>query len=402
MTRVGRRPRIGIALAPNRLVAVLPRGRRLEARDVADLPRAFAELKRASGYGRAVVSVALVPPLVALRRVSLPPLRDEERRWVLARDAARYFIDARERQVIGAAALPLGAPRASVLAVAARARLVEDLEAACAAVEWTLAAIVPAHAAWAASVSARDARTTAVVVRLPDAIEVLRLEGGRLVERHRLPHDGARDLPAPAVVLAAPGTDPLVVAAESAPDTAALELCSDGRHAARRRIARRVAAGLAAVAAACLVIAAGLDVWGLDRQLSTLRARRSALASQVGAAMRARDSLSELTGSVAAVRRLDETGPQWSAFLADMAEYLPRDAHLIALRGAADSVVIEGVARQAAGVFQAVQQMPRVVAVRAEAPIRQDAAADGTVREQFALGTVLRQPPAIRTPRRAP
>jgi hypothetical protein len=403
MMRLGRPPRIGIALGRERLVAVMPRGRRLEATDVGELPRAFAELRQATGYRRAVVTVALVPPLVELRGAALPPLRDDERREVLARDAARYFIDARGPQVVGTATLPVGMAPASVLAAAAPAGLIEDLEAACFAVGWTLAAIVPAHAAWTASVRARRKQYTGtVVVRLPEATEVLRLDGGRLVERRRVQPRNVRELAHPTAVLEAPETDPVVVAAEYAPHTAAFELCSSGRHTARRRLARRVAASLAAVAVACLVVAAVLDFWGRDRELSTLRARRAALAPQVAAAMRARDSLGALTGRVAALRRFETTGPQWSAFLTDLAEYLPRDAHVVALRGASDSVVIEGVARQAVGVFQAVQQIPHAVAVRAAAPIRQDAAADGTVREQFVLATTLRAPVGPQAPRRAP
>jgi len=118
--------------------------------------------------------------------------------------------------------------------------------------------------------------------------------------------------------------------------------------------------------------------------------------------MRARDSLEAIVGSVGRLRALKATAPQWSAFLTDLSDYLPRDAHVVTLRGAADSAVIEGIARQAAGMFQAVQQIPRVGGVRAAASIRQEVAADGSVREQFALGTVLRVPGLPQTVRRAP
>src|SRR5204863_74448 len=179
-----------------------------------DLPRAFGELKTTTALSRASVTVALVPPLVELRRLSLPRLRDEERRRVLTRDAARYFVGAQEPQVIGTEVLPAaGAP-----------------------------------------------------------------------------------------VLAA---------------------------------------------AASLVLAAGIDFWGLGRQLAAVRARRAGLAPQVAVAMRARDSLEAIVGSVGRLRTLKATSPQWSAFLTDLSDYLPRDAHIVTLRGAADSAVIEGIARQA-------------------------------------------------------
>ncbi len=336
MRLFGRRPRIGIALGTDRLMAVLPRGRRLETTEVGDLPQVFAELKRSTALPRASVTVAA-------------------------------------------------------------------LEAAVQAAGWTLAAVIPAHAAWAASVRARGARPEQhVVVRLPQATEVLRLEAGCLVERRRFPPGSQPELLEGAVVLAPPEADSLMVAAQWTMGITTCELCSDRTYAARQRVARRVSAVMAAAAAACLVLAAGVDFWGLGRQLAAVRARRASLARQVAVAMRARDSLEAIVGSVGRLRALKATAPQWSAFLTDLSDYLPRDAHVVTLRGAADSAVIEGIARQAAGVFQAVQQIPRVGGLRAAAPIRQDVAADGSVREQFALGTVLRVPRLPQTVRRAP
>ncbi len=114
--------------------------------------------------------------------------------------------------------------------------------------------------------------------------------------------------------------------------------------------------------------------------------------------MQARDSLGTTARGLAALERLEVANPRWSGFVADLADYLPHDAHLVALRAAGDSAVLEGVAIQAAGVFQALQQIPQVGAVRAEAPIRQDAAADGSVHEQFAVGTWLRRSSARPAP----
>src|SRR6266480_6458821 len=296
MRLFGRAPRIAIALGVDRLVAVLPHGRRLETTEVADLPRAFGELKTTTALSRASVTVALVPPLVELRRLSLPRLRDEERRRVLTRDAARYFVGAQEPQVIGTEVLPAaGAP---VLAAAAPAQLVDALETAVHAAGWTLARVIPAHTGWAASVRARGARPEQhVVVRLPQATEVLRLEAGCLVERHRFPPGTEPDLPAGAVVLALPQADPLVVAAQYARGTTTFELCSERTHAARQRVARRVSAVMAAAAAACLVLAAGIDFWGLGRQLAAVRARRAGLA-------RSEEHTSELQSHVNLVCRL--------------------------------------------------------------------------------------------------
>jgi hypothetical protein len=104
--------------------------------------------------------------------------------------------------------------------------------------------------------------------------------------------------------------------------------------------------------------------------------------------MQTRDSLAAWAATWDA-GTLERTTVRWSSFLADLGDYLPRDAHVVALRGVRDSIVVEGVAGRAIGVFQALQYVPRVTGVRAETPIRQDIASDGTVREQFALSVRL-------------
>jgi hypothetical protein len=354
---------IGIALGPDRLVALLPGGRRLETTEAADLARALAELKETTGLAQARVSVALLPPLVELRRVTLPPLRADERRRVLARDVARYFIGVREPQVVSSEA---------PLAAAAPARLIDDVEAAVAGVGWVLGGVVPAHVAWAAK--ARDGR---VAAPLPHATEVLRVEQGRVVERGRL-RPGEADPNATEI-------DPYAVAAEYAPRVHALDLCSDERRKVRGRRAGRIARTLVTGAAACVLAAAGLDYWGLGRELATVRERRAALAPQVSAAMRTRDSLGTVAGVVATLGTLEATSPRWSTFLTDLADYLPRDAHLVAVRAVGDSVAAVGIAREAAGVFEGLARMPHLAGVRADGPIRQEVAPSGVVREHFGL-----------------
>jgi len=361
---------IGIALGPGRLVAALPRGRRLETTEVMDLSRAFVELREATQLKRATVSIALVPPLVQVRHLSLPPLSPDERRRVIARDVGRYFVDVREPQVVGSDAF---------FAAAAPAALIDAIEAGVAAVGWTLASVVPAHAAWAALGDGVS------VVRLPDATEVLRIERGNVVERRRLP---AGD-PASADTVV---DDPWTAAAEQVHRVSGPDLRSERGHALRRRRGRQVAAALAGLAVVGLILAAGIDYWSMGRELRAVRERRAAVAPQVAAAMRARDSLGVLTGRLTRLASLEATAPHWSAFLTDLADFLPREAHVVALRGRGDSVSVEGIAGRAGEVFQALQQMPHVAAVRAEAPIRQDVAPDGTVRELFALSVRLRTP----------
>lgn len=382
MRRPSLRWHIGIALAPGRLAAALPDGRRLEATEVADLRGAFTELREAVRTRRATVSVALVPPLVQVRHITLPPLREAERRRVLARDAGRYFVGLGEPQVVASVVLERKTMPAPVFAAAAATALVEEIEAAVAAVGWVLAAIVPAQSAWAA---AGDGH---VVARLAHATEVLRIERGRVIERRRL---RPADVVPPDRRDALEIKDPVAIAALHAPAAFEPDLCSETRHVMRERRAHRAAGALASATLACTVLATVVHFWGLDHELTAVRERRAELGPRVAAAMQRRDSLAVLSGNLTTLGTLERTAPRWSAVLADLADYLPRDAYVVTLRGVGDSVVVEGIAGQAIGVFQALQGMPRVTGVRAEAPIRQDIASDGTVREQFALAARFRE-----------
>ena len=165
---------IGIALGVERLVAALPGGRRLETAETADIGQAIADLKAQSGMAEARVSVALVPPLIAVRRVKLPPMRGEERHRVLERDAARHFVGVREPQAVATD---------GSLAVALPTHLLEELEAAIDAAGWRLDAVVPAHVAWAACLA--DGKHAIPVAPVAEVVEVRRR---RMTDRMLLRH----------------------------------------------------------------------------------------------------------------------------------------------------------------------------------------------------------------------
>jgi len=356
---------IGIALGPGRLLAVLPGGRTLETTDVEDLARAMEDLKQTSALPAARVTVAVLPPLIELRRVALPRLTPEEQRRIIARDVARYFVDARDAHVIGT-----DAP----FAAAAPAKLVAAIESAVAHVGWSLRAIIPAHAAWVAH--ARDGQ---LLARLPHAAELLGVRDGKMVERSRV--RGVE------LIGSATEIDPFLVAAQHAPrvHVNGMELVTDECRARRKQRAGRLAATWRAAAVLCLLLAAGVDYWGLHRELAAVRAGRAAIAPQVARTMHARDSLTAVAGTVATLRSLDEGTPSWSAFFADLADYLPREAHVVAFRAVGDSIALVGIASQAAIAFQGLERMPRLAAVRADGAIRQDVTPNGVVREHFGV-----------------
>ena len=354
---------IGIALGTDRLVAVLPGGRQLETSDTADLRQVFADLKTTAALTRARASIALLPPFVDVRRVRLPPMRSADRERVLERDAARHFVGVREPQVVATDAR---------LAVAAPARLVAEIEAAVAAVGWELGILTPAHVAWALSLP--DGRH-AISLCGSTAGEWISVAGSRITDRGRLrPAD-------PPITVA--DIDPYFVAAAQVIHARRLGLCSGSRRAELRKAARRRSGIQVVAAGACLIAAAILDYWGLGREIEALRARREGIATRVATAMRTRDSLSALSSVAGAIGSLEARKPRWSAFLADLADDLPPDAYLSAFESRGDSVVVTGIAGDAAGVLHGLEQLPALVGVHADGPIRQDVSPAGVVREHF-------------------
>jgi len=394
---------VGIALSRDRIttagwscpLAARPPG----GPDWDDLRAALVELGEHLGLPGPRAAIALLWPLADARVLELPVLGREEYARILARDAARYFPTGRAPQV--AAGEPIARRRSPmpVLAAAAQTDLIEAIVRAVAAAGWELSSIVPAEAAWLAGPArgGRRGERAALVIAVDGMVEVLRVDGmgpvGGSVRRFPAALDAVADVVAElsrageAVQLL---EEPLVAAAVGAARARGPELVPERIVAARRRRTRRVTVRLCVAALALIVAAAGFDAWGASRQLAVVAARRAAIRSAVAGALARQDTLEALAARHAALERVDAEAVRWSEVLADFAGYLPGNAYLVAFRGRADSVGLEGIAQHAAGVFAALQRAPRVAGLRADAPIRQEATRPGAPPvERFAVAARL-------------
>jgi hypothetical protein len=413
---MGRPQHIGIALGAGVMHAVRAGAARsgaerpvwtraVDPASAEDLTAAFSELRASMHLQAPIAHLALLPPLAQVRRLKLPRLRDDELRRVLERDASRMFLVGREPQVAGARWIRGGRRGAQfVFAAAAPAGTIEALYAAATASGWRIAAVVPAAAAWCAGAAQEQPglRAGAVVeVDCGDHIEILAMERGAPVAVRRVARGvdasqavaGLRELlggDAPVGSSTAPGRDPAVTAAFFASRAISPELAPATEHAARRGSARRLTIRLATAAAALLIASAAFELWGAHREIAAIDARRAALHRDVAAALRARDAVNALDTRLTTLSSLERTSPRWSAALFTVAEHLPRDAHISVMRGAADSLVLEGEAQTAAGVFESIRGAPGVRAVRADAPIRQETRESGATVERFTLAAHLR------------
>ncbi|HEY6825452.1 MAG TPA: hypothetical protein VI259_01270, partial [Gemmatimonadaceae bacterium] len=113
---------------------------------------ATAELKLLVGVdSRASLHVAILPPLVRVRRVVLPRMNKNDLRLAVETNAHQYFVGVGDAPICGAVIPQKTGRRAtfSVLAFAADSKLVESIAVGLETEGWTIRRIVPGQFAWA-------------------------------------------------------------------------------------------------------------------------------------------------------------------------------------------------------------------------------------------------------------
>ncbi len=385
---------VGVAIGADSIAAVWrARGRTMEwtaslARDgigprsVDVIRTAFTDMRALfPSEARVTLAVALLPPLVRLRRIEVPRMSGEDVRLAVSRAAERHFVGlvgpvvcAVERRKSSGSVMPF-------LAAASSSAFISDLEQVAGECGWGIDRFIPAHVAWlvAAKKECAELRRGDGRVVVPDLAEttVLVVRRGALEVARRLrpseapQNDGADSR---SITVGEPSRSAALVAADAARFTRSLQLLSDSTRQARFNAQARAMRRLFGVASACVIGGAGIYRWGLARQLAIIAEQRSTLRSRVNTAVSARETLDHIVRSVNAIQSLERHSPRWSATVARIAVVLPRDASLIALRADADSVSLEGQAGNAAAVFAALRSVPGVVDVRSTTPIRQELA----------------------------
>lgn len=323
---------------------------------------ALAQLRAKAPRDEAIVlHVALLPPIAQLRRVELPQMAAADAARVVARNIGRYFPDVAEPHTVAAHRSAGG-----WLAAVAPTAVVQAIHESCRGYGWEVGAIVPAHVAWASGAHG------AISIVLSGETLVVEAARGlvRSVRRFRpgiaSPEFGA------ARCIATDEAQAVAKAAAAVVGVSQLDLVPDGEQVRRAGIARRLGWSMLGAAAALVVIAGGITLWGEHRELAALRAHRATLQARVQQALASRGELLETSEKVNALVRSERAAQPWSAVIAGVAEALPTDASLSAFRAEADSVSLEGQAGNAAGVFAAMRSAGGFLAVRASSPVRQE------------------------------
>jgi len=429
--------RTGVAISPTELCAADIRLRGSSFRVPLDPPNgdgtgwtsltsALSDLARTIGVTEGTLAVSLMPPLTEMRRLELPPLRDDELQRLLSRNAGKYFVNARTPQLVGATPAGRkvrGAP-SPVIAAAASTRLIAAIRAAAQQAGWEVEGIAPAESAWAGAALAlwpAFSRQSAYALIAHDArTDLLQLENGRLVNVRRF-HAGAADAPmivdavgpsarigvagSPLIrkelsaALSALGITPQspsgewsaaaeradLLAAHFAGSEVGPVLRTEDAVTLQRNRARKSTWMIVAAAAALFVIAAMVELWGVHHQLDLIRAERARIRPQIVTTLVGRTTVDAAYGHLATLNSAERASPHWSAVISDLTESVPEDAHLIAIRAREDSLIVDGLATHAARVFDAVEKTNGLADVRAASPVRRELQDEGGAMEHFTI-----------------
>jgi Tfp pilus assembly protein PilN len=433
--------KIGIALGAASATAVVMGKRGMPTAQVAvdleggtanlaeQLPQAFAELKtklEKAGAGStegATVSVSLLPPLADARLISLPPLRKREVEAVLTRDVARHFLGPDRPRVVGVrmpkregnGGVSRSGDAVPVLAAAAQLSLLEELQGSLARVGWRRGSLSVAHQGWlAAATRLKGAPVRGVLALVDQTAHVLRLRDGNPETVRQIPLEDASEwieaLGAEGgrvLVLAPPRTTDMIrsqlgregwsvsvdpegwgsaeegAAARITPGS--LELVPPGTLVERAKQKRRTTLGMVGAAAVLLLASAGIQWWGLQRELDAAREQRSAIRSQVEPLLLARDSLDTLRARLQGIEGVAETSPVWTRALVELTNTLPRNTYLTSFFASGDTVEIEAAGADAGEAIQALREAGLFEDLRLQGMVERDLEEGETVQERFSL-----------------
>ena len=358
---------------------------------------ARSELNRLIGTKHRVrTSVAILPPLVQMRRIDLPRMSEEDCRLAVTTNAQRHFFGLGKASICGTSAIR---PRkrganVSLLAFATSAELIESLAIALAGDGWRIERIVPAQAAWVSDVLRRNPRLRRGVVsigaRLNGEINIVEVEAGSIkrVRRLRSSDDFQPTEPKrPWCVVGTGEADQSVamVAAAAARLARRFEIVSDASRRARAAYDGRVTRVFFLVACVNLVAAAIAYHRRLDQQVALVAQRRAAIQASATRALASRDSVRHLVERSVAIHDVEQSAPRWSAVLSRIVIALPADAELSSIRAESDSVMLDGQAKDASRVVSVLGRAGGVRSTRVTSPIVHEALANESAAERWHL-----------------
>jgi Tfp pilus assembly protein PilN len=168
-------------------------------------------------------------------------------------------------------------------------------------------------------------------------------------------------------------------------------LQSDDTRALQRERAQRSLRNAVISTAALLVLAAGLELWGVHRELDAVRRERETLRPQIASTLVGRTTVETAYRQLAALAKASQSAPHCSDVITELSQKLPDDAYLTGFRSRGDTVVVDGLAVRASRAFGALEQTTGLTGVRAVAPVRREAPEGAPAMERFTFGARIRR-----------
>ncbi len=194
------------------------------------------------------------------------------------------------------------------------------------------------------------------------------------------------------ITVASPGNDsagvadqPDALAARFAESEIGPVLRSDDAVVGDRDRTRRAAWLVAAVAAAMLVGAAGVQYWGVHRRLRMVEAERARLRSALASTLVGRTTVDAVYAELGQLSQIERSSPQWSTVIAALTQAVPEEAHLTAIRTRDDSLVVDGLADHAARVFDALSKTRGLTEVKSASAVHRELQDNGSAKEHFTI-----------------
>jgi Tfp pilus assembly protein PilN len=296
--------------------------------------------------------------LAQLRTVDSATRDAAKVRQQLTHSASTYFFDARQPQVVAVDRVGRqGTTSSRFVAAATPAALLDAISAAFKQNDIEYWVVLPAQEAWQRSITQDRARASCTMDHA--GIRYAFADSAHLTGIRRRPIAESDSAIAEAR------------AAEFATATPRLPFLRELEHQrAADQVRRFIRLSLGAAAAGVLLTAA-LRLVDVRRELGAVQQARATLAPQLQVALRERNVLFALERDISAIRGREGTAASWTRAFETIARALPPSATLMALRGQADTLIIEGTAPNAGAVFEAVQRAAGVASVRSVAPVRQ-------------------------------
>jgi Tfp pilus assembly protein PilN len=151
---------------------------------------------------------------------------------------------------------------------------------------------------------------------------------------------------------------------------------------------------IAGAAAALLVVAALVRLWGVHHQLNLVRAERARIRPELSSTLIGRTTVDATYRHLATLSATERAAPQWSVVIGNLSASVPEEAHLTAIRARSDSLLVDGLADHAARVFDALEKTHDLIDVRAASPVRRELQEGGGTLDHFTIAARVTRPVA--------